>query len=137
MKTDDKIDPARIDLLLGELRLSGIKLIWTALAATADKEGWPAGRHAGRRYTRHVIAGPRRPRSVDKRHHFPWSWVCKNRAMDVGTCFLRFGSLFETIHLHADRGSKQKLLSDCALPWSQPDTSLFGLRSRPHDRRHL
>jgi hypothetical protein len=23
---------------------SGIKLIWTALAATADKEGWPAAR---------------------------------------------------------------------------------------------
>jgi DNA replication protein DnaC len=44
MKTDDKIDAARIDLLLGELRLSGIKLIWTALAATADKEGWPAAR---------------------------------------------------------------------------------------------
>ena len=44
MKADDKIDAARIDLLLGELRLSGIKLIWTALAATADKEGWPAAR---------------------------------------------------------------------------------------------
>jgi DNA replication protein DnaC len=44
MKTGDKIDAARIDLLLGDLRLSGIKLIWTALAATADKEGWPAAR---------------------------------------------------------------------------------------------
>ena len=44
MKADDKIDAARIDLLLGDLRLSGIKLIWTALAATADKEGWPAAR---------------------------------------------------------------------------------------------
>ena len=44
MKTTDKIDAARIDLLLGELRLSGIKLVWTALAATADKEGWPAAR---------------------------------------------------------------------------------------------
>ena len=44
MKTTDKIDAARIDLLLGELRLPGIKLIWAALAATADKEGWPAAR---------------------------------------------------------------------------------------------
>ena len=44
MKADDKIDAARIDLLLGELRLPGIKLIWTALAAPADKEGWPAAR---------------------------------------------------------------------------------------------
>jgi len=44
MKTTDKIDAARIDLLLGELRLSGVKLVWTALAATADKEGWPAAR---------------------------------------------------------------------------------------------
>ena len=44
MKTTDKIDAARIDLVLGELRLPGIKLIWAALAATADKEGWPAAR---------------------------------------------------------------------------------------------
>jgi len=44
MKTNDKIDAARIDLLLGELRLPGVKLIWAALAETADKEGWPAAR---------------------------------------------------------------------------------------------
>ena len=44
MKTNDKIDAARIDLLLGELRLSGVRLIWATLAATADKEGWPAAR---------------------------------------------------------------------------------------------
>jgi DNA replication protein DnaC len=44
MKTTDKIDAARIELLLGELRLPGIKLIWAALAQTADKEGWPAAR---------------------------------------------------------------------------------------------
>ena len=36
--------PPSIELLLGELRLPGIKLIWTALAETADKEGWPAAR---------------------------------------------------------------------------------------------
>jgi DNA replication protein DnaC len=30
--------------MLGELRLPGIKLAWAALAATADKEGWPAAR---------------------------------------------------------------------------------------------
>ena len=47
MKTNDKIDAARVDLMLGELRLAGVKLIWTALAATAataDKESWPAAR---------------------------------------------------------------------------------------------
>jgi hypothetical protein len=44
MNAIDKIDAARIELLLGELRLPGIKLIWTALAETADKEGWPAAR---------------------------------------------------------------------------------------------
>src|SRR5271157_3054522 len=44
MKATDKIDAARIDLLLGELRLSGVRLIWATLAATADKEGWPAAR---------------------------------------------------------------------------------------------
>jgi len=44
MKATDKIDAARVDLLLGELRLSGVKLVWAALAETADKEGWPAAR---------------------------------------------------------------------------------------------
>jgi DNA replication protein DnaC len=44
MNASDKIDAARIELMLGELRLPGIKLAWAALAATADKEGWPAAR---------------------------------------------------------------------------------------------
>jgi hypothetical protein len=42
MNAIDMIDTARIELMLGELRLPGIKSIWAALAATADKEGWPA-----------------------------------------------------------------------------------------------
>jgi DNA replication protein DnaC len=42
MKTTDKIDAARIDMLLGELRLPGVKLIWAALPETADRDGWPA-----------------------------------------------------------------------------------------------
>jgi DNA replication protein DnaC len=33
-----------IELLLSELRLPAIKLMWAALAARADKEGWPAAR---------------------------------------------------------------------------------------------
>ena len=44
MNATDKIDAARIELMLGELRLPGIKLAWAALAATADKESWPAAR---------------------------------------------------------------------------------------------
>ena len=44
MKTTDPIDAARVELLLGELRLPAIKLIWPTLAAQADKEGWPAAR---------------------------------------------------------------------------------------------
>src|SRR6202790_4569759 len=44
MNATVKIDAARVELLLSELRLPGIKLIWTALAETADKEGWPAAR---------------------------------------------------------------------------------------------
>ena len=67
MRATDKIDAARIDLLLGELRLPGIKLIWAALAATADKEGWPAARflaalaeqemveRSRRRFERHLV----------------------------------------------------------------------------------
>src|SRR6202521_1201581 len=44
MRTTDPGDAARIELLLAELRLPAIKLVWAALAAQADKEGWPAGR---------------------------------------------------------------------------------------------
>jgi len=45
MKTTDPIDAARLELLLGELRLPAIKLMWADLAARADKEGWPAARY--------------------------------------------------------------------------------------------
>jgi DNA replication protein DnaC len=38
------VDAARVELMLGELRLPGIKMMWAELAARADKEGWPAAR---------------------------------------------------------------------------------------------
>ena len=38
------VDPARLSLLLGELRLPASKLMWPDLAERADKEGWPAAR---------------------------------------------------------------------------------------------
>ncbi len=44
MKKTDATDAARVELLLGELRLPGIKMMWAELAARADKEGWPAAR---------------------------------------------------------------------------------------------
>src|SRR5437763_3181940 len=44
MRTTDPRDAARIQLLLTELRLPAVKLVWPALAAQAEKEGWPAGR---------------------------------------------------------------------------------------------
>ena len=44
MKTTNPGDAARIELLLAELRLPAVKQVWTALAAQADKEGWPAAR---------------------------------------------------------------------------------------------
>ena len=40
----DPIDEARLGLLLGELRLPGIKHIWPSFAERADNEGWPAAR---------------------------------------------------------------------------------------------
>jgi DNA replication protein DnaC len=45
MKTADLVDAARVQLLLGELRLRTFKLVWADLAAQADKEGWPAARY--------------------------------------------------------------------------------------------
>ncbi len=44
MKKIDATDAARVELMLGELRLPGIKTLWVELAARADKEGWPAAR---------------------------------------------------------------------------------------------
>lgn len=44
MKKPTTIDAARLELLLGELRLPGIRLMWSKVAEQADKEGWPAGR---------------------------------------------------------------------------------------------
>src|SRR5215467_3196542 len=67
MKTTDPVDAARLELLLGELRLPAFKLMWADLAARADKEGWPAARYlaalaeqevterARRRIERHLI----------------------------------------------------------------------------------
>jgi DNA replication protein DnaC len=42
--TTNMIDAARVELLLGELRLPSVKLIWAKLAEQSDKEGWPAAR---------------------------------------------------------------------------------------------
>ena len=38
------IDAARIELLLSELRLPGVKGFWPKLAEQSDKDGWPAAR---------------------------------------------------------------------------------------------
>lgn len=38
------VDAARVELLLNELRLPGVKAIWPKLAAQSDKEGWPGAR---------------------------------------------------------------------------------------------
>ena len=44
MTKNSAIDTVRVELLLTELRLPGIKLMWQKLAEQADKEGWPAAR---------------------------------------------------------------------------------------------
>jgi DNA replication protein DnaC len=44
MTSNNKVDAARVELLLTELRLPGVKLMWAKLAEQSDKEGWPAAR---------------------------------------------------------------------------------------------
>src|ERR1700692_595782 len=44
MMTTNTVDAARVELLLSELRLPGIKLMWAKLGEQSDKEGWPAAR---------------------------------------------------------------------------------------------
>ena len=41
---DFHLDPARLSLLINELRLPASKVIWPQFAEQADKEGWPAAR---------------------------------------------------------------------------------------------
>ena len=43
MSTTTTVDAARVELLLSELRLPGIKLIWAKLAEQSDKEGLAGG----------------------------------------------------------------------------------------------
>jgi DNA replication protein DnaC len=44
MSSSLSVDGARLELMLTELRLPGIKSMWTTIAARSDKEGWPAAR---------------------------------------------------------------------------------------------
>ena len=44
MSANNAVDPAKLTLLLNELRLPAIKQIWPQFAGRADKEGWPAAR---------------------------------------------------------------------------------------------
>ena len=44
MNANNGIDPAKLTMLLNELRLPAIKLMWPQFAERADKEGWPAAR---------------------------------------------------------------------------------------------
>lgn len=44
MSANNAIDPAKLTLLLNELRLPAIKQMWPQFAERADKEGWPAAR---------------------------------------------------------------------------------------------
>ena len=44
MSTTNTLEAARVELLLSELRLPGIKQMWARLAEQSDKEGWPAAR---------------------------------------------------------------------------------------------
>jgi len=39
MSTTNTLDAARVELLLSELRLPGVKQMWAALAEQSDKEG--------------------------------------------------------------------------------------------------
>jgi hypothetical protein len=39
MTSSNKVDAARVELLLTELRLPGVKLMWAKLAEQSDKEG--------------------------------------------------------------------------------------------------
>ena len=44
MSATSSVDVARVELLLSELRMPGVKAAWPRIAEISDKEGWPAAR---------------------------------------------------------------------------------------------
>ena len=44
MSAISSVDVARVELLLSELRMPGVKAVWPRIAEISDKEGWPAAR---------------------------------------------------------------------------------------------
>ena len=60
-------EPARIALMLGELRLPTIGCLWSEFAERADKEGWPAGRFLGA-LLEHELA-ERAKRRIERHRH--------------------------------------------------------------------
>ena len=44
MSAISSVDAARVELLLSELRMPGVKAAWPRIAEISDKEGWPAAR---------------------------------------------------------------------------------------------
>jgi DNA replication protein DnaC len=65
--TTPTCEPARIALMLGELRLPTIGRLWSDLAERADKEGWPAGRFLGA-LLEHELAERAKRRTERHRH---------------------------------------------------------------------
>jgi len=64
---ESAVDAARLELMLGELRLPGIKMMWAELARRADKEGWPAARFLAA-LAEHEIA-ERQRRRIERHMH--------------------------------------------------------------------
>ena len=127
MTSNNTIDAARVELLLSELRLPAIKLMWAALAARADKEGWPAARFLaalaehemadrGRRRIERHLASARLPAGQDASTpstSTPCPWSARRRSwrsppatgwLDQGANILLFGppesnSYYSSLHL--------------------------------------
>ncbi len=70
MSVVNSVEHARINLMLGELRLSGIKPMWGSLVETADKEGWPAARFLSALCEQELAEKARRrlARHIDEAH---------------------------------------------------------------------
>lgn len=79
MTSNNTIEAARVELLLSELRLPAIKLMWAALAARADKEGWPAARFLAA-LAEHEVADRGR-RRIER--HLAGAWLPAGKIFDT------------------------------------------------------
>ena len=151
MTSKTTVDAARVELLLNELRLPGIKLMWAKLAEQSDKDGWPAARFLaaiaehemvdrGRRRMERHLTEARLP--VGKTlatfdfDSVPMISKAQVMALATGNEWLATGAnimLFGPRHAERVRGTTRRQKPSQCGSWAGADRERSARIFRPHD----